>query len=126
MVLRRLEEIVNGTSVMMGAKATIEWMPNTPAVVNDKHITAVVQEAVVDLFGPQALETEERTMGSEDASFFLQVVPGSYLFIGSGSLDGDSAPHHNSHFDINEQALVNGVAVMIESLRRLMTLKNLK
>lgn len=105
---------------MMGAKATLEWMPNTPAVINDAKITGLVQNVVKDLFGVQALKTDERTMGSEDAAFLLQEVPGSYIFIGSGPLGGDGAPHHNPHFNIEEDALVNGVAVVVESLRRLM------
>lgn len=119
-VLERLTGIIQGTASMMGAKATLEWMPNTPAVINDAKITGLVQNVVKDLFGVQALKTDERTMGSEDAAFLLQEVPGSYIFIGSGPLGGDGAPHHNPHFNIEEDALVNGVAVVVESLRRLM------
>jgi amidohydrolase len=120
-VLQRLEEVIQGTAAMMGATATLEWMPNTPAVINDAKITGLVQEVVRDLFGPDALETEERTMGSEDASFFLQEVPGCYLFIGSAPPGEQGVPHHNARFDIDEHALVNGVAVVVESLRCLMS-----
>jgi amidohydrolase len=119
-VIKRLTEIVHGTASMMGAEAKLEWMPNTPAVINDKKITGLVQTAVQDLFGVDALETEERTMSGEDAAFFLQEVPGSYLFIGSAPIGAKGIAHHNPHFDIEEQALVNGVAVVVESLQRLM------
>ncbi len=122
-VLKRLTDIVHGTAEMMGATATLEWMPNTPAVVNDAKITGLVQNVVKDIFGAQALNTEERTMGSEDAAFFLREVPGCYMFVGSGPVEGDGAPHHNPYFDIEENALVNGVAVVVESLHRLMPLK---
>ena len=119
-VLNRLTHIVHGTATMMGAEATIEWKPNTPAVVNDVEITKVVQNVVIDLFDEQALNSEMRTMGSEDAAFLLQQIPGSYIFIGSGPLVGSGAPHHNPHFNIEEDALLNGVAVVVESLRRMM------
>jgi amidohydrolase len=119
-VLKRLTDIIQSTAAMMGAEVTLKWMPNTPAVMNDAKITGLVQEVIKDLFGPQALNTDERTMGSEDAAFFLQEVPGSYLFIGSGPLEGEGIPHHNPHFNIDERALANGVAVVVESLRRLM------
>lgn len=118
-VLQRLTDIIQGTAEMMGAEAKIDWMPNTPAVINDPQVTGIVQEAVKDLFGLEALRTDERTMGSEDAAFYLQEVPGSYVFIGSGPSSGSGVAHHNPHFNIDEKALVNGVAVMLESLYRL-------
>jgi len=61
-----------------------------------------------------------RTMGSEDASFFQNEVPGCYIFVASGPEDYKDRPHHNPKFDIDERAMVNGVAVIVESLMRLM------
>ena len=119
-VLRRVREIIEGAAQMMGAEATFETYPLTPAVVNDETVTAVVQRVVTDLFGPDALNNTMRTMGSEDAAFFLREIPGCYLFIGSGFKDREPPSHHNPRFDIDEQALINGVAVLVESLRRLM------
>ncbi len=119
-VMRRTQEIIEGTARVMGATATVKLHPLTPAVVNDAKVAAVVQGAIRDLFGAEALQTDERTMGSEDAAFFLQEIPGCYFFIGSGFTDREPAPHHNPHFDIDERALVNGVAVVVESLKRLM------
>jgi amidohydrolase len=119
-VLQRLTTIINGTAALMGAEATIEWMPYSPAVINDAKITGLVQNVVSDLFGTKFLKTDERTMGSEDASFFLREIPGCYIFIGSGPPDGEGVPHHNPQFNIEEKALANGVAVVVESLHRLM------
>jgi amidohydrolase len=118
-VLRRMHEIFAGTAEMMGAEATLDFSGLTPAVVNDEAVTGLVRDAARDLFGDEGLE-EERTMGSEDAAFFLQEVPGCYFFIGSGFKDREAAPHHNSKFDIDERALVNGVALTVASLCRLM------
>ncbi len=119
-VIRRVREIVEGTARTMGAQATFTLHPLTPAVTNDPQITAVVQEVVTDLLGPEALKDDERTMGSEDVAFFFREVPGCYIFIGSGPEDRDERPHHNPHFDIDEEALVVGTAVVVEALRRLM------
>ncbi len=118
--LRRTREIIEGTARAMGAEATVSLYPLTPAVVNDANVTALVQGVVRDLFGVESLQTDERTMGSEDAAFLLREVPGCYFFIGSGFTDREAMPHHNPHFDIDEQALLNGVAVVVESLKRLM------
>jgi len=120
MVLRRMEEIVVGTAQMMGAQAELEILPLTPALINDARITALVQESVATLLGREALKVDERTMGSEDAAFFFQEIPGCYIFVGSGPIDYQDRPHHNPRFDIDEHAMVNGVAVVVDALLRLM------
>jgi amidohydrolase len=119
LTLRRLHEIIETTARMMGAAAEIALMPLTPALVNDAEVTALVRDVVQDLLGPEAL-TDVRTMGSEDASFFLDEIPGCYIFISAGPEDYEDRPHHSPRFDIAERAMVNGVAVVVEALRRLM------
>jgi len=118
-VLRRFEEVLIGTTQMMGAKIAFELDALTPAVVNDAKITKLVQQVVTDSMGTEALNVEMRTMGSEDAAFFLQEVPGCYFFVGSRP-EENPATHHNPHFDIDERAMLKGTAVMVASLQRLM------
>jgi amidohydrolase len=118
-VLERVRTVIESTARMMGATAELELLPVTPALVNDRSVTSLVQEVIVDLFGQDAL-AGVRTMGSEDAAFFLQEVPGCYLFVASGPEDYLDRPHHSSRFDIDERALINGVGVIVESLQRLM------
>jgi amidohydrolase len=120
MILRRVREIIEGTAQMMGAEATIGLYPLTPPLINDAKVSALVRDVVVDLFGADALKDDVRTMGSEDAAFFLQEIPGCFIFVGSGFTDREAPAHHNAHFDIDERALVNGVAVVVGALRRLM------
>ncbi|HHE71598.1 MAG TPA: amidohydrolase [Chloroflexi bacterium] len=119
-VLKRLNEVVEGTATTMGARTDLELMPLTPALVNDPEVTALVQEVIKDVLGPDALAAGVRTMGSEDAAFFFQEVPGCYIFVGSGPEDYKDRPHHSPRFDIDERAMCHGVAVMIEALRRMM------
>ena len=122
-VLDRLQAIVHGTAEMMGATADLQMMPVTPALVNDRSVTALVQDVVRDLFGPAALDITERTMGSEDAAFFLQEVPGCYVFVASGPEDYETRPHHSPRFDIDERALINGVGLIVETLFRLLPVR---
>jgi len=118
-IVDRLRAIVEGTAAMMGATAELKLLPLTPALVNDASVTALVREVVVDTFGEDRL-ADVQTMGSEDAAFFHQEIPGCYIFVASGPEDYEDRPHHNPKFDIDERAMVNGVAVIIESLLRLM------
>ncbi|MBN1247552.1 MAG: amidohydrolase, partial [Anaerolineae bacterium] len=119
-VLARVRTIIEGTAKMMEGTAELELFPVTPALVNDPSVTALVQDVVKDLLGPDAL-TGVKTMGSEDAAFFQQIVPGCYIFAASGPADYEDRPHHNPRFDIDERAMINGVAVIVESLCRIMS-----
>jgi len=119
-VLRRLQEIIEGTARTMGLTAALNLEPLGPAVVNDAEVTAIVQKAIQDAAGPEALEVGLQTMGSEDAAYFLQAIPGCYFFVGSTPEGQAPIPHHNPHFIVDEKALPVGTAVMLNALRRLM------
>ncbi len=122
-VIRRVREIIEGVATVMGCEAHFETSALTAAVVNDAAMTALVQEVVTDLLGPQQLIASLRTMGSEDASFFMQEVPGCFFFIGSTPPGAQPVAHHNPHFDTDEAALPIGVGVLVEALRRLMPVR---
>ena len=67
----------------------------------------------VELLPDCVLDTEARTMGSEDMAFMMQEVPGCYFFIGSANGEkGLDAPHHHPRFDFDERALLRGAGLM--------------
>ena len=52
-------------------------------------------------------------MGAEDMAFMQEKVDGCYFFIGSNNAEKNlDYGHHHPKFDFDEQALVNGVALM--------------
>ena len=58
-------------------------------------------------------------MTAEDMSEFLSRVPGCFFFIGSANAGkGLNAAHHNPRFDIDEEVLPLGVAVLAEAALR--------
>jgi amidohydrolase len=116
-VLQRVREVVEGAVSACGATADLEFIPLTPAVINDPEVTEVVRAAAEAVVGPENVFSGERTMGSEDAAFFMQEVPGCYFFLGSANAErGLNAPHHSPHFDFDEDALPLGVTVMMHAL----------
>jgi amidohydrolase len=117
MVLRRLGEIVTGVAEACGTQAELEITPLTPAVNNDAAAARVVRAAAEAVVGPENVSTDERTMGSEDAAFFMRKVPGCYFFLGSANPErGLDAPHHSPRFDFDEDALPIGVAILMHAL----------
>jgi amidohydrolase len=118
-VLRRVREVIENVSAGCGASADLEITHLTPAVVNDPDVVEVVREAAKTAVGPASVTSGERTMGSEDAAYFTEQVPGCYFFVGSANSErGLDAPHHNPKFDFDEGALSIGVAVMTEAVMR--------
>jgi amidohydrolase len=116
-VLRRVREIVEGTAAAHGASAELKIQHLTPAVVNDADVTQVLRASAEAVVGPENVTSGERTMGSEDAAYFTQEVPGCYFLLGSANSDrGWDAPHHNPRFDFDEDVLPIGVAVMVEAI----------
>lgn len=117
LVLERMHALVKGITASFGAQAELEFSALTPAVINDPAVTAVVRAAAEAVVGSEQVLPAERTMGSEDAAFFMQHVPGCYFFVGSSNPQrGLIAPHHNPRFDIDESALRIGVAVMMQAV----------
>ena len=116
-VLRRVRAVIEGVAASCGAEAELEIVRLTPAVINDAAVAGVVRAAAEAVVGPENVLLGERTMGSEDAAYFMQDVPGCYFFLGSANADrGLSAPHHNPRFDIDEDVLPLGVAVLMHAL----------
>lgn len=117
MVLQRVREVIEGVAVACGVVADLEITRLTPAVINDADVASVVRAAAEVVVGPENVLSGGRTMGSEDAAYFMQDVPGCYFFVGSANPErGLNAPHHNPRFDLDEDALVLGVAVVMHAL----------
>jgi amidohydrolase len=66
---------------------------------------------------------EHPSMGAEDFFAFGDTgIPVCMFRLGVGNASrGITAPHHSSHFDIDESSLPVGVAVFAETIRRLLT-----
>ncbi len=113
-VLGRFKEIVTSISAGMGCQAEIELTPLTPAVINDPGVTRSVLASAAKILPGDHCETGFRTMGSEDMAFFLQRVPGCFIFVGSANKEKKlDAPHHHPRFDIDEEVLPKAVALMV-------------
>ncbi len=91
-------------------------------MVNDPNLSARVR-AVAERLLPQAeIDTQERTMGSEDMAYMMETIPGCYFFVGSANpQQGLDAPHHHPKFDFDEQALPRAAALMAAAAFDLLT-----
>ncbi|MBG9943028.1 amidohydrolase [Brevibacillus formosus] len=104
---QRLTEIAEGTAAMMGGSATVVYDRGYPAVINHEKETMIAQEAAIAAFGAGRVESMKPLMGGEDFSYYLEKVPGAYLFVGAGNPEKLATyPHHHPRFDIDEDAML--------------------
>jgi len=106
MIINRMEEIICGLSSTFGAKIQLDYQNGYPATIN----TEKESEKVIGVQKPYL------SMGGEDFAYYLQKVPGCFFFVGSSPDEVPlfSVPHHCSHYNINEDALLIGASVFVQ------------
>lgn len=113
LVLTRFRQVAKGVANSMGCEVEIELQSLTPALVNDNSVTHIVFSRAKELWPSAIIESQYATMGSEDMAFFLQKIPGCFIFIGSSNhLLGLEAPHHHPKFDIDENVMPRAVGLI--------------
>ncbi len=109
---QRIKALIAAQAESFGVTAQIDWRPGYAVLVNTPEETAFAREVALELVGEERVTLQGPALsGSEDFSFMLERVPGSYLFIGNG--DGDSAGAcmvHNPGYDFNDANLPIGAA----------------
>jgi amidohydrolase len=109
----RLIEIAKGTASLMGGSAEVTYMRGYPAVINSEAETEIARQAAAAAVGWDNVERMEPTMGAEDFAYYLEKVPGSFLFVGAGNpRKGAEYPHHHPRFDIDESAMLIAAEVL--------------
>ncbi len=107
-----LREVVESTASVYGAAGELEYEYFPSPVINDEHYTHLAQKAAVSLFGPDCLLPMEKTMLSEDFSYYEQKAPGVFAFIGArNEKTGMVYKNHNERFEADEEGLWRGAAL---------------
>lgn len=107
-----IENITNEICNSYGAKATVEIPKGYPSLFNEPVLTAKTASAAKDFMNEENVKTLDLRMAAEDFSFYAREVPACFFRIGT-SLNNEqfTAPVHNAHFDVDENALKVGVGM---------------
>jgi amidohydrolase len=98
----------------LGGDYELAIVPGYPATVNDSRMAALVRDVARGLLNTGLVPSLMRDMGSEDFSFFAQRAPAAYFRLGTGVPGQLGRPGHNPYFDLNEEALPIGAAMLAE------------
>lgn len=110
-IMSGLKRMATAVGELHNAEIIVEFNESCPPVVNTARETDVARHAATQLVGPDAVvEQEYPSMGAEDFSFYLDVVPGCYVRLGARGEGEEYVPLHSPRFDIDEQVLRTGSA----------------
>lgn len=116
-IKEQIEKVSTLVAETYGGTVDFEWNDNTSPLINDLKATEEVQSVAKRVFGEDKVITQrEPSLGGDDFAEYILKVPGCYGFVGSGNKEvpETTVAHHNSHFDIDEKALLVASALYAE------------
>ncbi len=114
----RIEEVVKGITSTFRADYDLEYSSGYPVTINNEKATLMMEEVIVEMLGKENLyKMKKPSMGGEDFAYFLNEIPGSFVFLGTKNTEkGIVYPSHNPEFNIDEDILKIGVELFVRSV----------
>lgn len=114
MIHDRLKSLVTHICQMHGAELDYQMRIGYPPVVNDEEEAERFFKVGERLFGESAVVRSEAITVAEDFSYYLEKVPGCFMFVGAGNEScGATYAHHHPKFDIDERAMQRAARLLI-------------
>ena len=116
----RIERIMNNIADSYRCKATLNYTVQVPVLVNHEQPTATVNQAIDAVIGEQYRQEAAPTLAGEDFSLYLEQIPGSFFWLGSGPLENAESAYglHHPKFTLNESCLPIGAVVLAEVVKQ--------
>ncbi|XAR55562.1 hypothetical protein NMG60_11035671 [Bertholletia excelsa] len=115
-LLRRIKEVIVEQARVFRCSAAVDFFEKEstiyPPTVNDEQMYEHVRKVAVDVVGAENFRVVPPMMGAEDFSFYSEVVPAAFFYIGiRNETLGSTHSGHSPHFMIDEDALPIGAAM---------------
>lgn len=121
MINERFQTVITEIASAMGCQAEIELIKVTEPVINDPSLAALMGEVALEIDPNAKIDTDFQTMGGEDFSLMMQIIPGCFMMVGSANPErGLNYGHHHPKFDVDEACLPYAVAIMADSAVRVL------
>ncbi|WP_299365950.1 amidohydrolase [Winogradskyella sp.] len=112
MIERRTKEMTATIAKAYGGEATISFRNQTSITYNDPDLTDRMLPSLQEVAGMENVKLVKATTGGEDFSYFQEIIPGLYFFLGGMNPEEESKgafPHHTPDFMIDENGMLLGV-----------------
>jgi amidohydrolase len=97
----------------LGGDYRLKFEIGSLPMINDPRVVDLVKHTASDLIGKENVLPPVDGLGAEDFGCFSTLAPGAMFSLGC-KIEGDEREHHNSRFDINEDCLPYGAAILTE------------
>ena len=112
-----VQNLLEGVEKTMGVTTKLDYQDGYLSIVNNDNMVDLLLDVCREELGEDAARMVQRpeTWG-EDFSFFAEKVPGVFAIVGASYDDGrEIYSNHNSRFDWDENAMKNGMALLVGS-----------
>jgi amidohydrolase len=117
----RLKEMTQWSAKAYGAKAAVRFQKGYPVLINDNLIVEIIRGAAIcEPAIEKVVELKESTMGVEDFSYYLEKVPGAFIFLGSGYKGRENEGIHSGGFEVDEKCIAVGIRAEAMSVLKLL------
>lgn len=116
-VQARFEELIKSICTLHKTQYTLDFKCGNSLLSNDEKMVNLVKSAAEKVIGADKIQVENvRVMLGEDYAEFTKRVPGAFYFVGIANKEkGTDYPHHHPKFDIDEDALLIGAQMHVQS-----------
>ncbi len=116
----RIEQIVEGVTMAMGARYELRYTAGYPPAANYAAQVEQVVQAAEAVLGESSVKLLERpSLTGEDFAHFLERIPGAFFWLGSRLGDGHKQhPAHHPGFDLDEAVLPLGTAIFCQIIEQ--------
>ncbi|THB75193.1 MAG: amidohydrolase [Gammaproteobacteria bacterium] len=102
----KIERVISNTVKSYRAEYSFDYYYKAPPMVNDAVCATRAEKIAMNLYGNEVIYPLDRITGAEDFAFYVQKVPGVFVFVGCSNIaKGIDYPLHSDRYDIDEDAL---------------------
>lgn len=114
---QRVIEVAEGIAIANRCTAEVTFPGNDfPPTVNDGECWELGKVSAGEILGEESVSEMGSIMGGEDFSYYTQVVPGCFSFLGVGNPEiGAVFGVHHPKFKVDEDALSLGTAIHVNT-----------
>ena len=115
LIIRRINEMARDIAKAYNGSAEIEWQNNTVVTYHDPELTAQMVPSLQSVAAKENVQTTVASTGGEDFSYYQEIVPGFFFFLG-GMEPGNKEPfpHHTPDFKVEDSGMALGVKALTQ------------
>lgn len=123
-IKNRLVEVVEGVCKYSRGTCEIEIEDSYPSLYNDDNMVGLLKKCAETVIGNKNIFNQKNIkMGVESFAYFAEKRPSVFYFLGTGNKEKHTSyPAHSSLFDIDEDAIVLGVAIQCQLVSDYLTI----